>query len=73
MNDQWFFCIPMILSLVSPLLIFICVSVEVIRLGQSLWINWDCSMYYEIKDTPAVARYTVKMERFEIKFRKTET
>ena len=52
---------------------FICVSVEVIRLGQSLWINWDCSMYYEIKDTPAVARYTVKMERFEIKFRKTET
>ena len=46
---------------------------EVIRLGQSLWINWDCNMYYEIKDTPAVARYTVKMERFEIKFRKTET
>ena len=30
-------------------------------------------MYYEIKDTPAVARYTVKMERFEIKFGKTET
>ena len=32
-------------------------SIEVIRLGQSLWINWDASMYYEIKDTPALARY----------------
>ena len=32
-------------------------SVEVIRLGQSLWINWDVEMYYEKKDTPAVARY----------------
>ena len=28
-----------------------------IRLGQSLWINWDVKLYYEKKDTPAVARY----------------
>lgn len=31
-------------------------SVEVIRLGQSLWVNWDVSMYFEPKDTPALAR-----------------
>ena len=31
-------------------------SVEIIRLGQSLFINWDANMYYAPKDTPAVAR-----------------
>lgn len=28
-------------------------SVEVIRLGQSKFINWDLQMYYAEKDTPA--------------------
>lgn len=28
-------------------------SVEMIRLGHSLWINWDSKMYYAKKDTPA--------------------
>lgn len=31
-------------------------SVEVIRLGLSLLINWDVDMYYEENDVPAVAR-----------------
>lgn len=38
-------------------LFFFFLSVEVIRLGQSLWINWDTDMYFEKKDTPALARY----------------
>lgn len=31
-------------------------SVEVIRLGQSKFINWDLQMYYAEKDTPAKVR-----------------
>ncbi|RMX58292.1 hypothetical protein pdam_00000236 [Pocillopora damicornis] len=50
----------MVLNTLIPISLYI--SVEVIRLGQSLWINWDCSMYYEIKDTPAVARTTTLSE-----------
>lgn len=38
------------------------VSVEVIRLGQSLFINWDRKMYYEPNDVPAVARTTTLNE-----------
>jgi len=37
-------------------------SVEFLRLTQSLWINWDCKMYYEAKDTPAKARTTALNE-----------
>ena len=42
-----------IINLLNLLFIY---SVEVIRLGQSLWVNWDVSMYFEAKDTPALAR-----------------
>ena len=42
-----------IINLLKLLFIY---SVEVIRLGQSLWVNWDVSMYFEPKDTPALAR-----------------
>ena len=33
-----------------------------IRFIHSLWINWDRHMYYEPKDTPAVARTTTLNE-----------
>ncbi|XP_037364368.1 phospholipid-transporting ATPase IC [Talpa occidentalis] len=39
------------------------VSVEVIRLGQSYFINWDLQMYYPEKDTPAKARITTLNEQ----------
>lgn len=35
-------------------------SVEVIRLGQSKFINWDLQMYYAEKDTPAKVRLLLK-------------
>ena len=35
---------------------------EVIRLGQSLLINWDRKMYYEPEDVPAIARTTTLNE-----------
>lgn len=38
------------------------VSVEFIRLGQSLMINWDASMYHEDTNTPAQARTTTLNE-----------
>ena len=37
-------------------------SVEVIRLGLSLLINWDCKMYYEPNDIPAISRTTTLNE-----------
>ena len=37
-------------------------SVEIIRLVNSYWINWDVKMYYENKDTPAKARTTTLNE-----------
>ncbi|MBV96865.1 Phospholipid-transporting ATPase IC, partial [Eschrichtius robustus] len=37
--------------------------VEVIRLGQSYFINWDLQMYYPEKDTPAKARTTTLNEQ----------
>lgn len=38
----------------NPLMSVCCVlSVEVIRLGQSKFINWDLQMYFAEKDTPA--------------------
>jgi magnesium-transporting ATPase (P-type) len=40
----------------------LCSSVELIRLAQSLLINWDEKMYYDEKDTPAKARTTTLNE-----------
>lgn len=37
-------------------------SVEAIRLGQSLLINWDRKMYYQPEDVPAIARTTTLNE-----------
>lgn len=39
------------------------ISVEVIRLGQSYFINWDLQMYYPEKDTAAKARTTTLNEQ----------
>ncbi|XP_070541924.1 phospholipid-transporting ATPase ID-like isoform X2 [Ptychodera flava] len=38
------------------------VTVEMIRLAQSFWINWDKAMYDEERDTPAKCRTTTLSE-----------
>lgn len=44
-------------------------SVEVIRLGNSFYIDWDRSMYYAPKDTPAEAHTTTLNEELgQIKY-----
>ncbi|KAF5919069.1 hypothetical protein HPG69_003707 [Diceros bicornis minor] len=50
-----------ILNTLVPISLY--VSVEVIRLGQSYFINWDLQMYYSEKDTPAKARTTTLNEQ----------
>ncbi|XP_043380394.1 probable phospholipid-transporting ATPase IM isoform X4 [Chelonia mydas] len=49
-----------ILNSVVPISLY--VSVEVIRLGHSYFINWDRKMYYPKKDTPAEVRTTTLNE-----------
>ncbi|KAK3604439.1 hypothetical protein CHS0354_013839 [Potamilus streckersoni] len=55
-----FFSYIIILNTVVPISLY--VSVEIIRLFNSLWINWDNKMYYKKKDTPARARTTTLNE-----------
>uniref|UniRef100_A0A673YFL0 Phospholipid-transporting ATPase n=1 Tax=Salmo trutta TaxID=8032 RepID=A0A673YFL0_SALTR len=50
-----------VLNTMVPISLY--VSVEVIRLGQSKFINWDLQMYYQEKDTPAKARTTTLNEQ----------
>ncbi|XP_073424573.1 probable phospholipid-transporting ATPase IM isoform X1 [Dendrobates tinctorius] len=49
-----------ILNTVVPISLY--VSVEVIRLGHSYFINWDRKMYYSKRGTPAEARTTTLNE-----------
>eukprot|EP00058_Branchiostoma_floridae_P024450 XP_002609940.1 hypothetical protein BRAFLDRAFT_85893 [Branchiostoma floridae] len=49
-----------ILNTVVPISLY--VSVEIIRMGHSLFINWDSKMYYAPKHTPAKARTTTLNE-----------
>ncbi|XP_062873840.1 phospholipid-transporting ATPase ID [Trichomycterus rosablanca] len=49
-----------ILNTVVPISLY--VSMEVIRLGNSYYINWDRKMYHERSDTPAEARTTTLNE-----------
>ncbi|XP_064421799.1 phospholipid-transporting ATPase ID [Latimeria chalumnae] len=49
-----------ILNTVVPISLY--VSVEVIRLGHSYFINWDRKMYFSKKETPAEARTTTLNE-----------
>ncbi|XP_029435473.1 phospholipid-transporting ATPase IC [Rhinatrema bivittatum] len=50
-----------VLNTMVPISLY--VSVEVIRLGQSYFIDWDLQMYYPEKDTPAKARTTTLNEQ----------
>lgn len=50
-----------VLNTMVPISLY--VSVEVIRLGQSYFINWDLQMYHAEKDTPAKARTTTLNEQ----------
>ncbi|XDV52728.1 hypothetical protein PO909_021402 [Leuciscus waleckii] len=55
-----FWSYVIILNTVVPISLY--VSVEVLRLGHSYFINWDRRMYYNRKDTPAEARTTTLNE-----------
>ncbi|KAM6930861.1 phospholipid-transporting ATPase ID-like [Xenentodon cancila] len=62
-----FWSYVIILNTVVPISLY--VSVEVIRLGNSFYINWDRKMYYARKDTPAEARTTTLNEELgQIKY-----
>ncbi|XP_076863534.1 phospholipid-transporting ATPase ID isoform X3 [Brachyhypopomus gauderio] len=55
-----FWSYVIILNTVVPISLY--VSVEVLRLGHSYFINWDRKMYYSRRDTPAEARTTTLNE-----------
>ncbi|KAE8291718.1 Phospholipid-transporting ATPase ID [Larimichthys crocea] len=56
-----------ILNTVVPISLY--VSVEIIRLGNSFYIDWDRKMYYARNDTPAEARTTTLNEELgQIKY-----
>ena len=55
-----FFSYAIVLNTVVPISLY--VSVECIRLAQSLMINWDIEMYDEKADTPASAKTTTLNE-----------
>ncbi|XP_061586600.1 probable phospholipid-transporting ATPase IM [Cololabis saira] len=62
-----FWSYVIILNTVVPISLY--VSVEVIRLGNSYYINWDRKMYYAHNDTPAEARTTTLNEELgQIKY-----
>ncbi|XP_060085914.1 phospholipid-transporting ATPase ID-like [Ylistrum balloti] len=55
-----FFSYIIIFNTVVPISLY--VSVEIFRLVNSFWINWDVKMYYKKVDTPARARTTTLNE-----------
>ncbi|XP_076104563.1 phospholipid-transporting ATPase ID-like isoform X1 [Mytilus galloprovincialis] len=55
-----FFSYIIILNTVVPISLY--VSVEIIRLVNSMWINWDVKMYYDKVKTAAKARTTTLNE-----------
>uniref|UniRef100_A0A8C6J7F1 Phospholipid-transporting ATPase n=1 Tax=Melopsittacus undulatus TaxID=13146 RepID=A0A8C6J7F1_MELUD len=62
-----FWSYVIILNTVVPISLY--VSVEIIRLGNSFYIDWDRKMYYPPKDTPAQARTTTLNEELgQIKY-----
>lgn len=60
---RWVLLLTVLICFPVPLLLSLSLSVEVIRLGQSKFINWDLQMYYAEKDTPAKARTTTLNEQ----------
>ncbi|XP_061553466.1 phospholipid-transporting ATPase ID-like isoform X4 [Phycodurus eques] len=62
-----FWSYVIVLNTVVPISLY--VSVEIIRLGNSFYIDWDRKMYYPKKDTPAQARTTTLNEELgQIKY-----
>ncbi|KAF7663385.1 hypothetical protein LDENG_00213100 [Lucifuga dentata] len=62
-----FWSYVIILNTVVPISLY--VSVEIIRLGNSFFIDWDRKMYYPKMDTPAQARTTTLNEELgQIKY-----
>uniref|UniRef100_UPI00398EFEB6 phospholipid-transporting ATPase ID isoform X2 n=1 Tax=Pristiophorus japonicus TaxID=55135 RepID=UPI00398EFEB6 len=62
-----FWSYVIILNTVVPISLY--VSIEVIRLGSSFYINWDSKMYYPKKNIPAMARTTTLTEELgQIKY-----
>uniref|UniRef100_A0A665US29 Phospholipid-transporting ATPase n=1 Tax=Echeneis naucrates TaxID=173247 RepID=A0A665US29_ECHNA len=62
-----FWSYVIILNTVVPISLY--VSVEIIRLGNSFYIEWDRKMYYARSDTPAEARTTTLNEELgQIKY-----
>lgn len=62
-----FWSYVIILNTVVPISLY--VSVEIIRLGNSFYIEWDRKMYYVRNDTPAEARTTTLNEELgQIKY-----
>ncbi|XP_053742778.1 phospholipid-transporting ATPase ID [Synchiropus splendidus] len=55
-----FWSYVIILNTVVPISLY--VSVEVLRLGHSYFINWDAQMYHGATNTPAAARTTTLNE-----------
>ncbi|CAG9533965.1 unnamed protein product [Cercopithifilaria johnstoni] len=55
-----FFSYLILLNTVVPISLY--VSVEIIRFFHSMWINFDCEMYYEKDDIAACARTTTLNE-----------
>uniref|UniRef100_A0A3B4VEJ7 Phospholipid-transporting ATPase n=1 Tax=Seriola dumerili TaxID=41447 RepID=A0A3B4VEJ7_SERDU len=62
-----FWSYVIVLNTVVPISLY--VSVEIIRLGNSFYIDWDRKMYYPKNDTPAQARTTTLNEELgQIKY-----
>ncbi|MBN3324159.1 AT8B5 ATPase, partial [Atractosteus spatula] len=62
-----FWSYVIILNTVVPISLY--VSVEIIRLGNSFYIDWDRKMYYPHSDTPSEARTTTLNEELgQIKY-----
>ncbi|XP_029941465.1 phospholipid-transporting ATPase ID, partial [Salarias fasciatus] len=62
-----FWSYVIVLNTVVPISLY--VSVEIIRLGNSFFIDWDRKMYYPKNDTPAQARTTTLNEELgQIKY-----
>ncbi|CAL9683618.1 unnamed protein product [Knipowitschia caucasica] len=62
-----FWSYVIVLNTVVPISLY--VSVEIIRLGNSFFIDWDRKMYYAKSDTPAQARTTTLNEELgQIKY-----
>ncbi|NXW38776.1 AT8B2 ATPase, partial [Phaetusa simplex] len=64
-----FWSYVIILNTVVTISLYVRYVVEIIRLGNSFYIDWDRKMYYPLNDTPAQARTTTLNEELgQIKY-----